>query len=108
MDFQNREGSKFGGGGIASASDLAADRRERQFRLGMEAFDINKDPYVVRNNVGQFVCKLCLTLHRNLPSYIGHTQVSRRPHPSHVRGKVADPSLLRRADGTRRTSGNAP
>jgi splicing factor 3A subunit 2 len=76
MDFQNRVGSKFGGGGPASAAEVAADRQARQHRLGLEAFDIDKDPYVVRNNLGQFVCKLCVTVHRTLPSYIAHTQVS--------------------------------
>jgi len=82
MDFQNRVGSKFGGGGPASAAEAAAHREARQYQLGLEAFDIDKDPYVVRNNLGQFVCKMCLTVHRNLPSYIAHTQVRIGPKRS--------------------------
>jgi len=36
MDYQNRAGSKFGGGGVASQSATNADRRERLRKLALE------------------------------------------------------------------------
>lgn len=33
-----------------------------------------QDPYVFRNHLGRFECRLCTTEHRTLPDYIGHTQ----------------------------------
>lgn len=74
MDFQNRVGHKTGSGAPASAQDLAMDRRERLRRLAMETIDLSKDPYMIRNHLGQIECKLCLTLHTNEASYLSHTQ----------------------------------
>ncbi|RYY82316.1 hypothetical protein EON63_13590 [archaeon] len=31
----------------------------------METVDITKDPYFLKNHLGTFECKLCLTLHPN-------------------------------------------
>jgi splicing factor 3A subunit 2 len=74
MDFQNRVGHKCGTGGPASAQDVAIDRRERLRRLAMETVDLSKDPYFLRNHLGSYECKLCLTLHTNEGSYLSHTQ----------------------------------
>lgn len=74
MDYQNRAGSKFGGGGVASGSATNVDRRERLRRLALENIDLAKDPYFFRNNVGQYECRLCLTVHQNEGSYLTHTQ----------------------------------
>jgi splicing factor 3A subunit 2 len=74
MDFQNRAGNKAGGGGVASASDANVDRRERLRRLAMETIDITKDPYFMKNHLGSYECRLCLTLHTNEGSYLAHTQ----------------------------------
>jgi splicing factor 3A subunit 2 len=74
MDFQNRVGHKTGTGGPASAQDVAIDRRERLRRLAMETVDLSKDPYFLRNHLGSYECKLCLTLHTNEGSYLSHTQ----------------------------------
>ena len=74
MDFQNRAGNKAGGGGVASASDANVDRRERLRRLAMETIDISKDPYFMKNHLGSYECRLCLTLHTNEGSYLAHTQ----------------------------------
>lgn len=35
MDYQNRVGSKFGGGGVAGANETAVDRRERLRQLAV-------------------------------------------------------------------------
>ena len=88
MDFQNRVGSKFGGGGMASASSAEIDRKERLRRLAMETMDISKDPYFMRNNLGQFECKLCMTLHRSEANYMSHTQGKR--HQEGLRRRAAE------------------
>ncbi|CEM39470.1 unnamed protein product [Vitrella brassicaformis CCMP3155] len=74
MDFQNRVGHKTGSGAPQSAQDAAIDRRERLKALAMETIDLKKDPYLMRNHLGTYECKLCLTLHNNEASYLAHTQ----------------------------------
>ncbi len=74
MDFQHRVGGKTGGGGAASAQQESIDRRERLKKLALESIDIAKDPYFMKNHVGQFECKLCLTLHPTPDNYLAHTQ----------------------------------
>ncbi|KAF4510624.1 hypothetical protein G6O67_002500 [Ophiocordyceps sinensis] len=86
MDYQNRAGSKFGGGGVASHSATNADRRERLRKLALETIDLDKDPYFFKNHVGSFECRLCLTVHQNDGSYLAHTQ-----------GKKHQTNLARRA-----------
>lgn len=39
---QNRVGSKFGGGGVAGASESNVDRRERLRKLALETIDLAK------------------------------------------------------------------
>lgn len=51
------------------------DRRERLRKLALETIDLNKDPYFMRNHLGQYECRLCLTLHTNEGNYLAHTQV---------------------------------
>eukprot|EP00850_Spirogloea_muscicola_P016957 SM000141S00901 [mRNA] locus=s141:251255:253959:+ [translate_table: standard] len=70
-------GSKTGGGGVASAQNEAIDRRERLRRLALETIDLAKDPYFMRNHLGSYECKLCLTLHNNEGNYLAHTQGKR-------------------------------
>ena len=52
----------------------AIDRRERLRRLALETIDLTKDPYFMRNHLGQYECRLCLTLHNNEGNYLAHTQ----------------------------------
>lgn len=73
MDFQNRVGDKHRGA-PATDQDLAQDRRERLRKLALETIDLSKDPYFMRNHLGSYECKLCLTLHTNEGSYLAHTQ----------------------------------
>ena len=75
IDFQHREGSKFGGGGVMSETQANADRRERLRKLALETIDLEKDPYFLKNHLGTFECKLCLTLHNTEGNYLAHTQV---------------------------------
>lgn len=71
MDFQHRAGGKTGSGGVASTSESNRDRRERLRQLALETIDINKDPYFMKNHLGSYECKLCLTLHNNEVSKSG-------------------------------------
>ena len=76
MDRQNRVGNK-PGSHAPTSSQLQIDRKERMRKLAMETIDLSKDPYFMRNHLGQFECKLCLTLHRNEGNYLSHTQGKR-------------------------------
>ena len=77
MDFQNRAGSKPGSGGVASEQQASIDRRERLRKLALETIDLNKDPYFMKNHLGSYECKLCLTLHNTEGNYLAHTQGKR-------------------------------
>jgi splicing factor 3A subunit 2 len=80
IDFQHREGSKIGSGGHLSESNAAIERKERLRKLALETIDISKDPYFMRNHLGTYECKLCLTLHTNEGNYLAHTQGKRHQY----------------------------
>ena len=97
MDYQNRAGSKFGGGGVASSSSTNADRRERLRKLALETIDLDKDPYFFKNHVGSFECRLCLTVHQNDGSYLAHTQG--RKHQTNLARRAAREAREANKDG---------
>ena len=70
--MQNRVGSK-GASGLASASDMNLLRKERLKKLQIETADVSNDPYIMRNHLGSYECRLCLTVHSNEASYLAHT-----------------------------------
>jgi len=70
-------GAKPGSGGVASAQQENIDRRERLRQLALETIDLSKDPYILRNHLGSYECRLCLTLHNNEGNYLAHTQGKR-------------------------------
>lgn len=72
MDYQNRVGSKKGGGGLAGAEETR--RHQRHLVRSILSSSLENDPYFTRNANGTIECKLCLTLHYSEPSYINHTQ----------------------------------
>lgn len=86
MDHQNRVGGKTGTGGNLSYTEANAERRERLRKLALETIDLSKDPYFMKNHLGTYECRLCLTIHTNEGSYLGHTQ-----------GKKHQASLAKRA-----------
>jgi splicing factor 3A subunit 2 len=86
VDRQNRVGVKFGGGNVSSAAQTERERKDRLRKLALETIDLGKDPYLVRNHLGSYECKLCLTLHRDEANYLAHTQ-----------GKKHQQGLARRA-----------
>ena len=61
-------------------------RRDRLRQLALDTVDITQDPYFMKNHLGTYECKLCLTLHTNEGSYLAHTQ-----------GKKHQQNLARRA-----------
>lgn len=86
MDHQNRVGGKTGTGGNLSYTEANAERRDRLRKLALETIDLSKDPYFMKNHLGTYECRLCLTIHTNEGSYLGHTQ-----------GKKHQASLAKRA-----------
>ena len=74
MDRQNRGGAKPGGAQFATKSEAERARKERLNKLTMETVDISKDPYIFRNHLGSYECKLCNTQHATENSYLSHTQ----------------------------------
>ena len=42
--------------------------------MALETIDLEKDPYIFKNHVGTFECRLCLTVHPSDGSYLAHTQ----------------------------------
>jgi splicing factor 3A subunit 2 len=107
MDFQNRAGNKAGGGGVAGWSEANVDRRERLRRLAMETIDLNKDPYFMKNHLGSYECRLCLTLHTNEGSYLAHTQGKKhkanlaRRHAKETTGSSVLPQQAKKAEKKR-------
>lgn len=67
-------GSKPGSAGVATGGQTNVDRRERLRRLALETIDLSKDPYFMRNHLGTYECRLCLTVHTNEGNYLAHTQ----------------------------------
>lgn len=106
MDYQNRVGSKFGGGGVASQSATNADRRERLRKLALETIDLDKDPYFFKNHVGSFECRLCLTVHQNDGSYLAHTQ-GRKHQTNLARRAAKDAQLGKKQEDGQYTGANA-
>eukprot|EP00028_Trichosphaerium_sp_Am-I-7-wt_P007801 CAMPEP_0168518906 /NCGR_PEP_ID=MMETSP0405-20121227/6999_1 /TAXON_ID=498012 /ORGANISM="Trichosphaerium sp, Strain Am-I-7 wt" /LENGTH=261 /DNA_ID=CAMNT_0008539343 /DNA_START=25 /DNA_END=810 /DNA_ORIENTATION=+ len=86
-------GSKPRSGGMASASVANVDRRERLRQLALETIDLSKDPYFMRNHLGSYECKLCLTLHSNEANYLAHTQ-GRRHQQNLARRAAREKQLM--------------
>jgi splicing factor 3A subunit 2 len=77
MDYSSRPGQKTGTGALLSSQELAIARRDRLRKLALETIDLKNDPYLSRNQLGGFECRLCLTLHSNEASYLAHTQAKK-------------------------------
>lgn len=79
--------SKPGSGGVLSASRSNVDRRDRVSQLTSEVIDLSKDPYFMKNHLGTYECKLCLTLHNNEGNYLAHTQGKK--HKTNIARRMA-------------------
>jgi len=82
---------------MMSASEANVNRRERLRQLALETVDLQNDPYLMKNHLGSYECKLCLTLHTNEGSYLAHTQ-----------GKRHQQNLGRRAAKLAKEQGQGP
>jgi splicing factor 3A subunit 2 len=71
-------------------------RRERLRALAEDVLDLKNDPYFMKNHLGSYDCKLCLTIHTNEGSYLAHTQ-----------GKRHQQNLSRRAARIARKEGGS-
>ena len=80
-------GGKTGSGRQMSESQENQQRRERLRKLALETVDLNKDPYFMRNHLGTYECKLCLTIHTNEGNYLAHTQGKR--HQQNIARRLA-------------------
>lgn len=66
-----------GSGGQATADESAYQRKQRLQSLLINSIDITNDPYFMRNHLGSYECKLCLTIHLSEGNYLAHTQAKR-------------------------------
>lgn len=98
MDRQNRVGSKPGAGGIASQSQQNLDKKSRLRKLAMETIDLANDPYLMRNHLGSYECRLCLKLHYNEGSYLAHVQG--RKHQENLARRAAKEVSYMKTHGT--------
>jgi splicing factor 3A subunit 2 len=85
--FGADRGAKPGMGGVMSATQANVQRRERLRALALETVDLTNDPYFMKNHLGKYECKLCLTMHQNEGSYMSHTQGKR--HQENLARRVA-------------------
>lgn len=84
------------GGGEASWSQTNANRRKRLQQLALEHINIDNDPYIFKNHLGLFECKLCLTTHSSDGSYLAHTQG--RKHQANLARREAKEREVRKND----------
>ncbi|KAH9947720.1 hypothetical protein B0H21DRAFT_737761, partial [Amylocystis lapponica] len=82
--YQNRVGSKFGGGGVAGASETNVDRRERLRKLALETIDLAKGSYLAHTQGKKHQTNLARRAARDLKD----TQLMIAPAASNVQRKV--------------------
>ena len=58
MDLDAR-GGRTGGAPVASASDFNMQKRDRIRQMVEDIRGVKDDPYLVRNHLGGFDCRLC-------------------------------------------------
>jgi len=98
-------GSKAGSGGVASASEANVQRRARLAQLALDTIDVSNDPYFMKNHLGSYECKLCLTLHTNEGSYMAHTQGKKHQQNLARRAaKLAKDNLVQPIEAVKRTA----
>eukprot|EP00033_Pygsuia_biforma_P002878 GCRY01003174.1.p1 GENE.GCRY01003174.1~~GCRY01003174.1.p1 ORF type:complete len:243 (+),score=34.47 GCRY01003174.1:67-795(+) len=67
-------GSKVGSGGQATKQQEDLVRKERLKQLALETADLKNDPFLMKNHIGRYECKLCCTHHPTPENYLVHTQ----------------------------------
>jgi splicing factor 3A subunit 2 len=66
--------SKSGVGGLLSSDAANLSRKSRVRDLLFDSGGLSADPYLIRNHLGQFECKLCLSLHPSEANYMVHSE----------------------------------
>ena len=61
FSYPNYKMSKPGSGGVASADNANIDRRERLRKLALETIDLAKDPYFMKNHLGNTLFSVIFT-----------------------------------------------
>ena len=83
---QMANGAKAGSGGVASFQQRDRQRRERLQDLLSDIIDAKEDPYLFKNHLGKYECKLCGSRFNNEAIYLIHAQ-----------GKMHQNNLAKRA-----------
>eukprot|EP00767_Chilomastix_cuspidata_P002349 gnl/Chilomastix_cuspidata/2476.p2 GENE.gnl/Chilomastix_cuspidata/2476~~gnl/Chilomastix_cuspidata/2476.p2 ORF type:complete len:219 (-),score=72.18 gnl/Chilomastix_cuspidata/2476:42-698(-) len=66
-------GQKTGGGGVAPSYLTIREREKRLEQMARETYDLSNDPFLFKNHLGTYECKLCFTRHKTEASYVAHT-----------------------------------
>ena len=78
---QNRVGSKFGGGGVAGASETNVDRRERLRKLALETIDLAKVRVAILSRRQPCADTTLGSLYSSQPSWLPRmSSMSHSPH----------------------------
>ncbi len=90
MDFQNRVGSKTGGGGVSGWSESNRDRKERLRKLALETIDLNKVGTLINAHHTHFMTFLAVFSAGSLlyeePS--GYVRMQALSHAAQYRGEL--------------------
>lgn len=55
-------------------TEQKTDTQERQRKILLDTYNSEQDPYLFKNQLGNFECRLCLTSQfNNIATYIAHT-----------------------------------
>lgn len=70
FEICREHGSKVGSGGTNSG--LAAEMHRKQMLKSLAMVDVSKDPYIMKNHLGTYDCRLCMTTHPTESNYLSH------------------------------------
>lgn len=66
-------GARTGRGGIASSQLIKESKLRQRQNILEESFDITKDPFAFKNQIGLIECRLCITTHPSSANYFTHS-----------------------------------
>jgi len=94
-------GARTGSGGMQSEEYEKLTRRDRLKKIALEHVDLSKDPYIMKNHLGSYECRLCLTLHTTVGNYLVHTQGKR--HQTNLKHRLAKEAADKGLDDAKQT-----
>lgn len=92
FSYGREHGSKTGSGGTNSALVAEMHRKQMLKNLTLDKIDVSKDPYIIKNHLGEYDCRLCMTNHKSEGNYLAHTK-GRRHTTSLARRALRDARL---------------